>query len=440
MEPNCHTGDCVAFLRCKAPDGGSFQNLAIGPENGENKMSDSSHGIKKVILKSDYTRKFPDPLNEQLYGGKYNIEHLILMSKAIDIPADIPMDANVRVQNINKVVYREVRKSLDDDNDLTFHLKNKGITILAQKVEFIHDKKVAEVTFIEGDGIVDGGHTHRVITEAIKAGTCPQNQYVKIEIITGVPNGLRVEIASGLNTTVKVEQKSLANHEGKFNWIKETLQGESYASRIAYRENEDGDCDIRDIIALLNIFNVDVYKDAEHPVKAYTSKAECLKTYLSDYESESRTFEKLKPLLRDILELHDYIHVKARERYNEVYGGRAGAMVGLYTEPRRNRYHLLFMNKDVDRIMYDGVLYPILGAMRYLVHQKPDENVFSWKLGSFDRVKIFFDEIAPEMVALTYNLSKNYGLKPNPVGKDIGHWNGLYRTVGMHFLEKHHGS
>jgi len=73
--------------------------------------------------------------------------------------------------------------------------------------------------------------------------------------------------------------------------------------------------------------------------------------------------------------------------------------------------------------------------MRYLVEKKEGDDVYSWKAGSFDKVKKVFDSAAAEMLTATYNLSVKYGRKPNPVGKDENHWGYLYQIVKSAYLE-----
>lgn len=390
--------------------------------------------LQKVLIKTDYTRKYPDPLNQDVSGDPYNIEHHILVSRAIDVPSGIPKDPNPREQRIDYGIYRKVRESLEDADDLSFHLKNKGITILAHKVDYSPDKRVATVYLSEGDGIADGAHTYEIILAAQGNETCPDGQYIKFEVITGIPREMRVDITGGLNTAVQVQPASLANLEGQFEWVKETLKDMPYANEIAYKQNEDAAYDIRDILGLLTLFNVNKFSNIKHPREAYVSKAKCLDMYLEDPDS----FKMLKPLLKDILYLHDYVHVRGKERYNAVKGGRAGKMTGIYTERRKRGKHTFhFMGAEADQKLYDGALYPILGAMRFLVEQKPGQDVYSWKLISFKKVREFFDEIAPELIATTYNTSVTYGLKPNPIGKDENHWDNLYKTVALHYLSNY---
>src|SRR3989304_9013422 len=142
--------------------------------------------LNKAIIKSEYSRRYPDPLNVNMEGDTLNIEHHILVSRAIDVPSGISKAPNPREQRIDKGIYKKVRESLEDSADLSFHLKNKGITILAHQVEYSTDKRIATIFFGENDGLADGRHTYEIMRAAQAEGTCPEGQYVKIEVITGV--------------------------------------------------------------------------------------------------------------------------------------------------------------------------------------------------------------------------------------------------------------
>lgn len=398
--------------------------------------------LNKFILKSDYSRHYPDPLNKTEEGNPYKIEHHIFVIRAIDVPSGMPMTPNPRAQRIDKGIYKEVTESLKNTAELSFHLKNKGITMLAHQVEYSStDKKIATVSFGENDGIADGAHTYKIILAAQEEGTCPEDQYVKFEIITGVPQEMAVDITGGLNTAVQVDDASLMNLEGSFEWVKEALKKEPYAEQISYKQNEEGKFDIREILGLMTLFNVNKYPYPQHPKDAYVSKAKCLDAYKADPDS----FKMLTPLLRDILSLHDYVHLMSRKRYNDVMGGRAAAMKGVYATRKRGNYEFIFIGNEaagrlpgvkLNAMLYDGVLYPMLGALRFLVEQKQGEKTYSWKLKSFNEVKSFFDEIAPELVNTTYNTCRTYNNKPNPVGKDNNHWDNMYKTVALAYLQR----
>lgn len=404
-------------------------------------MSDKKN-LNKAIVKSEYSRRFPDPMNENTNGDPLNIEHHILLVRAMDVPSGIPKTPNPREQRIDKGIYKKIRESLQNGDDLSFHLKNKGITILAHQLEYSADKKIVTVYFGENDGIADGGHTYEIILATQADGTCPEGQYVKIEIITGVLQEMAVDITGGLNTAVQVDDASLMNLEGKFDWVKEALKKEPYADQISYKQNEEGMFDVREILGLMTLFNVNKFPYPQHPREAYVSKAKCLDLYEADPDS----FKMLKPLLKDILFLHDYVHIRSRKRRNEVEGGRTAGMTGVYATKKRGDYEFIFIGDQeakrlssgkLDAKLYDGALYPMLGAMRFLVEQKQGAANYSWKLRSFDEVKTFFDDIAPELVNTTYNTSLIYGRKPNPIGKDDNHWDNMYKTVALHFMTKY---
>ena len=395
----------------------------------------NNKNLEKITIKAEYSRHYPDPLNRSPDGNPLNIEHHILVGRAIDVPAGISKAPNPRAQRTDRGVYKEVRNSLDNSDDLSFHLKNKGITILAHRIEYSTDKRTADLYLGDGDGIVDGGHTYQIILDAQEAGTCPEGQYVKFEVLTGVPLEMGPDITGGLNTAVQVDDTSLMNLRKEFDWVKETLEDTDYGDRISYKQNEDGDYDIREILGIMTLFNVNKfpYADGKHPKEAYVSKAKCLDLYKADPNS----FKMLRPLLKDILYLYDYVHIRSRERYNEEMRGRAAGMKGVYARKKRGMYKYVFISEERDYKLYDGALFPMLGAIRFLIEQKQEENVYSWKLKSLDEVKSFFDEIAPDLVATTYKTSLIYGRKPNPIGKDENHWDNMYKTVALHYLTRH---
>jgi hypothetical protein len=401
----------------------------------------SNVNLTKVILKTDYSRRFPDPLNNSLDTDPYNIEHHILLVKAIDVPSGISLDCNPRKQKIDSGIYKDVQKSLEDNSEPTFHLKNKGITMFAHKVDISEDKKVvtAYLAVPAGgipDGIADGGHTYQIVLDSKSKNKCPDNQYLKFEIMTGVPDKKKAEIIGGLNTAVQVQEATLLNFEKEFDWIKETISKMSYADKIAYMQNEKGDFDIRDIIAFLTLFNVE-HPDLKGrtPKEAYVSKAACLHLY----ESNKESYLMLRPLIKDILCLHDYIHLNLGKLYNKEKResgskGRAHGMEGVFDKKERG-VKFIFLGEESQYKLFDGTLYPIFGAMRYLIEKKEGAKVYSWKLESFDEVKKVFDSVATDLLTATYNVCLANGRKPNPVGKDENHWGYLYQIVKSAYLE-----
>ena len=101
-------------------------------------------------------RRVPDPV----FKSQFNTERHLFVMNVKDLPLNISTDPNARTANINKQVYKVVEDSLLNRQDgaypNSFHLKNKGITIIAQSVEQ-HGEKDYKVSLDIHHGIVDGG-------------------------------------------------------------------------------------------------------------------------------------------------------------------------------------------------------------------------------------------------------------------------------------------
>ena len=100
---------------------------------------------------------------------------------------------------------------------------------MTSKVTKHGDKDGTETWSIQYDGdiegILNGGHTYRVIQNIIQEGeTIDPEQFVRIEVLTGVPHELNIEIAEGLNTALKVEPKDFSNARGSYDEIEKVLK------------------------------------------------------------------------------------------------------------------------------------------------------------------------------------------------------------------------
>lgn len=151
-----------------------------------------------------FARRIPDPNFKKSNG----IERHLFVMPVRAMPPGIKLDPNARNPNIKKRVYQEVQQSLlelDGSEPGTFHLKNKGITIVAESVEQVGDNEY-EVKLKTGPhGIVDGGHTYKLITMHRKNKSLPKDQFVNVEVRVGIPEHWITNIAQGLNTSVQVQ-------------------------------------------------------------------------------------------------------------------------------------------------------------------------------------------------------------------------------------------
>ncbi|HET6878821.1 MAG TPA: AIPR family protein [Pirellulales bacterium] len=397
-----------------------------------------------------FSRRLPDPV----LGKKSKAERHIWLCRVQDIPDGLPLEgSNVRAQNINRRIYRDVGKHLrnEEGTNNTFHLKNKGITILAHRVVEI-EKTVYEVVFKEPtQGIVDGGHTYKIIREnqAIAAAKAAErmldpddefSQFVKIEILTGLDTALANEIARGLNTAVQVQEMSLANHANKFDWIKEELKDQPYRDKIAFREHDDGVTDIVDILRILELFNITLYpnKGPSHPIRAYTGKENVLNSYISN----QKPLMRLRPILKDVLVLHDTVSNEAPKLWNEgPKKGKAGSLA-FVEGPRKGKpfeegipsksrpFEFPFIGQFGDKRLFRGALFPMLGAFRWMVVEDESGNV-RWRT-SFSEVLTLWRALAVKLMEATKETSDELGRKADAVGKSANHWKNLYNEVAFH--------
>jgi hypothetical protein len=379
--------------------------------------------MAKFAFRSAFARRLPDPIFHKSKG----IERHILLVPVRQVPANLPYDPNARLPNVRRRVYEGIRESLlngSDNTPGTFHLKHKGITLIAEDVQRRGTDEYI-VSFLTGQGIVDGGHTYKLITDNLSNPDLPAEQFVKFEIVTKIPSEWISEIAGGLNTSVQVEDMSLNHLAGEFDWIKDTLKDKPYFKMLAWREGEDGEMDARDLISLMTCFLIDEYPNnkSEHPVMAYEKKSKALELF----ESHQTQYQKLRPILKDVLTLHDTISMTARARWNKAMGGKAGSAT--FVEKRqRGKFKFIFIDKEDEYRLTNAALYPMLAAFRWMVEEDSAKHVYRWR-GGFGAVMKRWDDAAPELMKLTFEANNEYGRTPNALGKSRSHWNNLHTKL-----------
>jgi hypothetical protein len=375
---------------------------------------------KTVTLPVASARRHPNP-----FGG--NGERHTFLMRVVDLP-DLPVDPNPREQRIDRGIYREVSDSLLS-NDGSFLWKNHGITLLAKAVRKVDDVTY-EVDMESGHhGIVDGGHTFRIIREATNEnGGGVDQQAVEVRVFTGiVPEELEaVEVAGALNKTMQVQLMSLANLARKFDWLKKVLAGESYFEDIAWRENETLPYDARDLVVLIDMFNVRRFpiNGEDHPTRTYNNKGEVLKDYVKD----PAVYERYAPVVKDILVLHDTISYEG-PKIHTAHGGKAGKLDFVKVK----KHTFVFMNKEGSQRLDRAALYPMLGAFRWMVVEHSDGS-FGWR-GGFDHVLAVWHEAAAEMMKATQSTHAEYKYKLTNLGKSRTHWGTMFNVVARHDLQ-----
>lgn len=389
----------------------------------------------KLVLRPAYARRMPDPV----FQANPEITHHIFWVPAHTLTEGLSYGPNARRPNTRKHVYKKVDESLMNENCLedTFHLKNLGIAINAHAVTRVSDDRYdIDLRDTEHHGIVNGGHTLDLIVRRIKDGTIPRNQFVKVEVRTGIPDDWLPEIAGGLNTALQVEDMSLDDLKGAFEWIKEDLASEPYFGTIAWSENDKGEYDARDLVSLLTCFHIGFYPNDKtvHPVEAYEKKSKALDQFRQDFEeNDGAEFLKLRPIMKDIFMLHDTIQLEFAAVHVK-NGGKPRHLKIMDTKPEDGRqvFHFTFSGQQAKERLQTGALYPILAAFRWMVEQDRSGN-YRWR-GGFGNVLKRWKESAPDLARKTFERSKELGGNSNAIGKSRTHWDTLHQTVGFRDL------
>lgn len=384
---------------------------------------------EKLVLKFkvESFRKIPNP-----NVGKSDGEKVAMMYQAIcdvnNIPDSIPMETNPREQKLTTGVAKKIRTSLLDIEHLDFYLLNRGILLSAKDVSFNNYSNELTLNFEDFDvhGCVDGGHTYKIIQEnknRIENGT----QFVKIEILTGIEDIFQ-RLAAARNTSVQVQDKSIAELEDRFNIIKDVIASESFANRVYFKENDEGDIDVADILAILNLFNIDKYPGIDSfPTNSYSRKKQCIDLYIASHkelgESMKNPYVKMIPVMNDFFRLYDKLEVNIGEYYrSQSPTGRYGLVKGVSVQKGKS-FKSKFYDNDMEYSSPTGFLYPILGAFRALL--KEEEGKYQWIKDPFATM----DKVGKDLVYTTVDRSRTLGNNPQSTGKDTGNWQTLYMRV-----------
>ncbi len=391
--------------------------------------------MSKLNFKVKSFRKIPNPYLKTDEGDPIP-EMYIMLCDVKDVPDNIPMETNPREQKLTTGVAKKIKESLLDENNNSFYLLNRGLLLSAASVFFDNYLNEVSIEFSDLDyhGNVDGGHTYKIILEnrdEIEYG----KQYVKIEVITGVESIFQ-SLAAARNTSVQVKDESIAELENKFSIIKNAIADLPFAEGINYKENDDGNIEIADILAILNMFNINRYPSMESfPIPSYSSRKKCLDFYLEDYNkygtSAENAYVKMQSIMSDIFRLYDHLECNMQNYYKQKYaGGKYGLVKGVFMSNDKKEFKSKFFSKHLDHSTPNGFIYPILGSLRALL--KEENGKYVWKRNPFD----ILDKLGPALVETTVERSRSLGNNPQSVGKDSGNWKTLYMLVAFDLLEQ----
>lgn len=381
-------------------------------------------------------RRIENPLEKD--GKKMNIA----VVRISDLAADLEQwrKINPRDPSTTSGVAKKIAQSLES-NPRGFFFKNRGITLMAERVEFDNKTNLLELELsdLSKHGMLDGGHTYRIIRNIIDEVSGEeskdfQDAYVKMEILEGFEDLSEVvDLVEARNTSTQVKDQSIEELLKHFEEIKKVLKDKPYHDRIAYKEIEladDGskkDIDVKEILSYLTCFDVDNFDGKKHPIMAYSGKGAVVEHFKKNRED----LKKFIPLLPEILELVDHIYLTMPDTYNK-QGGKFGHLMGvveLTRRPRRQPVISPFLGVESNYSIPSAFIYPVLAALRNLVNCSSGKC--NWKANP---VK-FYDELKDELVQRLGEQAKEFR-NPNKLGKDNATWGRCYDLVELEVLKR----
>lgn len=375
-------------------------------------------------------------------NSKENINNEViyyLLVNMKDLPANLPLDVNPRepkmTTNVAKSIIRAIKDSEED-----FYINNRGIVISAKS--FKSSTSSSEVTIDLGDseseedratyGVLDGGHTYTAIINT-RNELSEVEQFVRLEIITNVKNISRLSDAR--NTSVQVSDIALFNLDNQFEPLQKAIETQPYADKIAYKDNENKDINVAELLRLIYAFDIDLYPDDNNaPIQSYSGKTQVFKRF--KIANETPLYKFLISQLPLLVTLYDKIQLEIPEKYKEykeptVKNPSFGSVRGIESidsekNKKKNRtpFKTLFFNQNTKYNISIGYIFPIFGAFRALLEKDPHTDTYKW---SFDPIKVW-DAVGKTIVQ---NVFESNIRNPQLIGKEKTVWLGNYRIVAQ---------
>ena len=345
---------------------------------------------------------------------------------------------NPRDQRMTTDAARTIAASLLENDD--FHELNRGLLFSVESVRYDNRSETLTVEMVNDDihGNIDGGHTLRAIFDAKSRGELPDSRYVFAEFFVGLASP--VELAAARNMSVAVDLKSQEELKRSFDVLKEILRPYPFERRIAYRMNQHYDekvpvIDIREIFMLLNMFNQNLYpvqgrqglSGEGQPIQSYTGKEASLKRFLEQgKETRESILKNMRPVIGDIFRLWEAVELEFPQmvkKNKHQYGSKK------YSKYKDNEAvgKSMFYQADLRYLVPKGILYPVVGAFRALIHVDEDTGLYSWKKEPL----AVWEELGARLAQIVGDEREE---NPEYLGKSRNLWGNLFKEILLYTI------
>jgi hypothetical protein len=381
----------------------------------------------KVVELSPRDNEHIKRLNDPADVGLFHLESWLPFSTAAKLERG---NANVRPASERKKPFRDMIDTVENSPS-TFHRKNRGIIYVCDKFEFDNKSKVLRITVPDIDpqefeelengepkfGIADGGHTFEVIQQTVaRMNELREREgwvepFVRVHFLAGqgFESGELEQLVEALNTSSQVQQFTLDEYQNKFDELKEALRvGGFDPGVIAFRENEDKEWDVREVVQRLACFLKERWKTTQ-PASMYRSKGKALDLYTNEATHEE--FRRLYGVAADVVTLPEFIQSEFSKDTGK--GRKFGKLRGVKLlkkshTPAGTKY-------TTDHQMDLAESLPIAAAFRELLELKDDR--YFWKADYREVFKVASEELYKTL------LNKVRTTKAvNALGADTEYW------------------
>ncbi|KAB8334996.1 abortive phage infection protein [Scytonema tolypothrichoides VB-61278] len=323
------------------------------------------------------------------------------------VPKDLPLDPNARLANEKRRTVKSMLATLAQEPE-EFIFYNNGILIVADSIQvkghgtgggfdvelsLVSPSKEEEEKLI-GNGIVNGGHTYTAIIKArenydklqsrrSKPKPLPEtgkNDYSELEkasvqifVLVNINEEEISNISRYRNTSESVEEFSLKNLAGEWDIIQEYLPADC-KPYVAFREGEDKQYDVTDLVRRLACINNKIYPwrgsdgSPKNPSATFTAYGTLIKNW------KKEDFREIVPLLKDVLYLEECL----RSEYDQQKG--LSKLNGVEKKP-----YLFITGRQFNHTLPLPFVFPILAAFRVFIKdgkwEKPVEQLWD-EMGS----------------------------------------------------------
>lgn len=384
-----------------------------------------------TLSTESFSRLFAHPSANS--NGGQDLRRYYAVVPVAQIPDDWNgwLEVNARESSDKGRVPKAIRETLNEKPEW-FATYNRGITIVASKIHFDNKKNAVTLSFDDREfhGVLDGGHTLRAILDE-RPEENGQDGFCNLEIFTGLENGEIPSVVEARNTSKQVESKSLLNLEGAFEDLKCAI-GEEKSKIIIWKENDEGQFDVRELIGLLTALDPNYIKEKKQPIVAYNGKAACLKRF----KDRNEDYKKLYGIAGDALEMWDAIQFCLPPTNNSIgaspgSSGRFGGLIGVKSNLKKPR-ELPFIKKTTQYNIPTGYIYPVLSAFRAMLVEAKGKWV--WGKG-INPIEMIENGAAAEIFRDSVRESIANHRNPNRTGKDAQAWASAYMAARIKYLE-----